>query len=276
MGQILETKLAYSRISDPYGAPLALIHGWGYDCRFLYPLAKMFPKRDIYLFDLPGYGINQHLTQLCSNTNETALAFHRSLPKNCDVIAWSMGAHFAILAAALPFSKIRTLVTICSSARFPSDPMWPGMDHTLVLKCRQLLDPRRCGRLLRFFAKYQIAANLNHNHEQEFFLSIINDGVIPDYQVLMSGIDLMAYSDVREALKNLNIPCMFLFGAKDVLVPASLAFTPLYSSLSNNKGSEIFIFPDSAHVPFLTEPNLFKEKLLNFYDRVNTFFNFRA
>ena len=183
---------------------------------------------------------------------------------------------FAADAAALPFSKIRTLVTICSSARFPSDPMWPGMDHTLVLKCRQLLDPRRCGRLLRFFAKYQIAANLNHNHEQEFFLSMINDGVIPDYQVLMSGIDLMAYSDVREALKNLNIPCMFLFGAKDVLVPASLAFTPLYSSLSNNKGSEIFIFPDSAHVPFLTEPNLFKEKLLNFYDRVNTFFNFRA
>lgn len=262
------TRLGYRRMGDPQGRPLALVHGWGCDSRFLMPVAAMFPERDVYLCDLPGYGSSRHLSALTPSVAEGAQAFLNTLPPHCDVIAWSMGAHYAILAASLPGSTLRTLVTICSSARFPSDPNWPGMSSDLILKCQHMLTPHRAGRLLRFFIKYQIAANSNQHHEMDFMNRLLDESELPDFQVLMDGINSMTYSDVRENLKHLNIPCLFLFGGKDVLVPAALSRTPAYQG---NTLSSTYVFPDSAHVPYLTEPRDFEAQIRAFYDRVDTF-----
>lgn len=264
--------LDFTSLGDRGGQPAALLHGWGCDSRFLIPISSMFPTRNLLFFDLPGYGLNADLHFLSSDLNQTARLFYDSIPPNCDVIAWSMGAHPAILAAAMTPHKVRSLTTICSSPRFPGDPAWPGFPFKLIAKCRSLLNPKRTGRLLRLFTKYQMAGNANSRHEQDFMMDLLKDHILPPHEVLKNGIETMLYSDVREPLKHLDIPCLFLFGAKDPLVSSNVAGTPLYNFLTlKGKLKEVFVFENSAHVPFLTEPELFAAKLQDFFDRVNSF-----
>ena len=87
--------LAVTRYGSPQGKPLCIIHGWGCDSSFLLPVAKMFRDRDIFLIDLPGYGMSKDLKHIANSLEDTSLALFNSLPKHCDVIAWSIGSIFA-------------------------------------------------------------------------------------------------------------------------------------------------------------------------------------
>lgn len=262
-------KLGFVKYGDPTGRPLALIHGWGCDCRYLLPVADMFKERDVYLIDLPGYGRSAHLKAYSASVEATAQLLYQTLPEGCDVIAWSMGGHFALSCASLQPQKIRTLVTICTNPRFLQDPTWPGMSSGLILKCRHMLNPRRCNRLLHFFFKYQIAANQNNCGERDFLSSLRKSSSDIDFEVLMNGIETMSFSDVRADLKHLKIPVLLLFGAKDVLVPSCLSH--LLCS-GNDELKESFVFADSAHLPYLTEPETFEKVVRDFYDKVDDFY----
>ncbi len=267
--ETVTTKLGFLKYGDPKGTPLALIHGWGCDSRYLLPVADMFKERDVYLIDLPGYGRSAHLKKHSASVEETAHLLHQTLPQKCDVIAWSMGGHFALSCASLQPQKIRTLVTICTNPRFLQDPTWPGMSSDLILKCRQMLNPRRCNRLLHFFIKYQIAANQNRRGESDFLSSLRKSSEDIDFEVLMNGIQTMSFSDVRACLTHLKIPVLLLFGAKDVLVPASLSHI---LCKGDDELKESFVFADSAHLPYLTEPEIFEKAVRNFYEKVDDFY----
>ena len=59
--------LAVTRYGSPQGKPLCIIHGWGCDSSFLLPVAKMFRDRDIFLIDLPGYGMSKDLKHIANS-----------------------------------------------------------------------------------------------------------------------------------------------------------------------------------------------------------------
>ena len=84
------------------------------------------------------------------------------------------------------------------------------------------------------------------------------------FEVLTAGIEMMAYADVREDFKHIKIPCLHLFGRKDRFVPCALA-----KNMNINKLHQTFIFEHSAHSPYLTEPDLFYEKVSAFLEDKN-------
>ena len=80
-----------------------------------------------------------------------------------------------------------------------------------------------------------------------------------DKEVLVAGLHKMAYADHREAFNAIKIPCLHIFGAKDRLVLPDLAkhlIQPPYHVCS--------VLQDSAHMPFLSEPENFK-KVINLF-----------
>ena len=85
------------------------------------------------------------------------------------------------------------------------------------------------------------------------------------YEVLQAGIKIVTYLDERPTLQNLRVPSLHLFGAHDPLVPCSIASffnqAPLHSS---------YVFPYSAHNPYLSEPERFKQVVSKFFEQVAT------
>lgn len=212
-------RLGFTRVGNKQGYPLAIIHGWGCDSSFLLPIARMFPDRDVYLIDLPGYGKSEHLASIAEDFSKTNYLLLNTIPCGADVISWSFGTLYALRAistvnnpclnfdvfeknmvfscnqmqelfdaqakdqidsfdhmsvaqaaklahegidngAGIPKPNgltiynhplIRSLVTICGSPRFPSDPNWQGMSAVKILKCNTKLTPRRLNMVLNIF-----------------------------------------------------------------------------------------------------------------------------
>lgn len=212
-------RLGFTRVGNKQGYPLAIIHGWGCDSSFLLPIARMFPERDVYLIDLPGYGRSEHLASIAEDFSKTNYLLLNTIPCGADVISWSFGTLYALRAistvnnpclnfdvfeknmvfscnqmqelfdaqakdqidsfdhmsvaqaaklahegidngAGIPKPNgltiynhplIRSLVTICGSPRFPSDPNWQGMSAVKILKCNTKLTPRRLNMVLNIF-----------------------------------------------------------------------------------------------------------------------------
>lgn len=257
--------LGYERTGNPDGLPLCLIHGWGCDSSFLRPVAAMFPQRDVLLIDLPGYGKSLHLEQALWSYQDCVQALCRTIPEKADVMAFSMGSLYAIRACALLQNKVSSLVTVCSSARFPSDPNWPGFNFDFFLKCQKLLNPRRCERVLRLFVKAQ-AMEHGNGQDLHFLKEQLAHAVVPSFKVLMHGIETAKFVDVREDLKNLKIPVLQLFGSKDKLVTSALNY-----AFRDNELRRSYIFAQSAHNPYLTEPETFAKVTGSFFDTVHDF-----
>ena len=212
-------RLGFTRVGNKQGYPLAIIHGWGCDSSFLLPIARMFPDRDVYLIDLPGYGRSEHLASIAEDFSKTNYLLLNTIPCGADVISWSFGTLYALRAistvnnpclnfdvfemnmvfscnqmqelfdaqakdqidsfdhmsvaqaaklahegidngAGIPKPNgltiynhplIRSLVTICGSPRFPSDPNWQGMSAVKILKCNTKLTPRLLNMVLNIF-----------------------------------------------------------------------------------------------------------------------------
>lgn len=260
-----QTKLGFKLEGDPNGRPLCLIHGWGLDSSFLTPIAQMFPERCVYLIDLPGYGQSRDIEHLCTDFYLGVEALYNTIHEGADVMAASLGSLFAITALGRHKNpKAASLVTICSSARFPCDPNWPGLSADLFYRCHTLLTPKRCNRILNLFVKMQIIDN--HGIKDPQIMQLLEKYEIPSYNTLISGINLACFADVREDLKNLKVPVLQLYGACDRLVPSSLTY-----ALKGDELRSSYIFANSAHNPYLTEPELFEKVVREFFDKVHNF-----
>lgn len=261
-----DLKLCFTRNGSPQGQPLCLIHGWGLDSSFLTPIADMFPERDVMLIDLPGYGRSLALKGVIRHFGDAVQALYNTIPEGADVMAASLGSIYAIRAlSAFKTPKAASLVTICSNARFPQDPNWPGLSADLFYKCSTMLTPRRCLRVLHLFIKMQTLNN--HARGGEFMQRRLAACTLPDYETLQYGIRVAGFADVRADLEHLKIPCLQLFGARDRLVPSSLVY-----ALGPDELRSFYVFANSAHNPYLTEPLMFEKVVREFFDKVHTFY----
>lgn len=164
--------------------------------------------------------------------------------------------------SSCPKDLIRSLITICGSPRFPSDPNWQGLSAIKILKCNTLLTPRRLQRILNIFYRMIVQTdNAESSNQCTAFLA--NRPQIP-YEVLMAGIRMVTYLDERPSLSYLKVPSLHLFGRHDLLVPCALAKF-FEQSFGQDSGHQSFIFEHSSHSPMYTEPELFFKVVSSFY-----------
>lgn len=160
---------------------------------------------------------------------------------------------------------IRSLVTICGSPRFPSDPNWQGLSAIKILKCNTLLTPKRLKRILDIFYRMIVKTDQKPTQDglEQCQAFLQHRPHIP-YEVLMAGIRMVTYIDERPSLEYLKLPSLHLFGRHDLLVPCSLA-----NYFEQYTGHKSFIFEHSSHSPMFSEPKLFYQVLTNFYNALD-------
>ena len=288
-------RLGFTRGGNKQGYPLAIIHGWGCDSSFLLPIARMFPDRDVYLIDLPGYGRSEHLASIAEDFSKTNYLLLNTIPCGADVISWSFGTLYAIRAistvnnpclnfdvfamnmvfscnqmqelfdaqakdqidsfdhmsvaqaaklahegidngAGIPKPNgltiynhplIRSLVTICGSPRFPSDPNWQGMSAVKILKCNTKLTPRRLNMVLNIFFRLVDSKKKGSAKSQD--KAAINVSSKTD-----AGLSLKTAQNQTDSEKSLN-----KLDEKSTAAPADPAVKYSKAMCSSGDGKEI-------------------------------------
>lgn len=172
--------------------------------------------------------------------------------------------YYSRLLQQVKVPNIHSLVTICGSPRFPADPNWPGINPVRILKLNTELNSRRLKTVLNLFYHMQFSVS-NPKLDRLLKRCLSTHPPISD-AVLMSGIHQVSYMDERPALEHLSIPSLHMFGAKDRLVPCQIAQFCPHDALHSS-----YIFPYSAHNPFLTEPEEFEKQIRMFFDRIKNY-----
>ena len=114
-------------------------------------------------------------------------------------------------------------------------------------------------RLLKLFFIKQTQCSTLPKDQCDNFIKAYENMLPVDMEVLHKGLMCMAHYDLREALFSVKVPCLHLFGAKDRLVKVESASCVVDLPYHNTA-----ILHNSAHMPFLSEPDEFK-RVINLF-----------
>ncbi|MBA2648964.1 MAG: alpha/beta fold hydrolase [Legionella sp.] len=222
------------------GSPLVLLHGWGFDSQVWLPLVPTLELHyELILVDLPGFGQSSMMDWFFFKN-----VLLKQLPATFALLGWSLGGLYALRLALEHPERIAFLLTVCSSPCFVENRPWPGVPGQVLKNFQQklLINPEAT---LKEFLELQTKYTPGYTAPKS----------MPSLAGLESGLNNLASWDLRAALSNLHLPACFLFGIFDALAPAKV----IPCMKESHPQFNYFLFKNSAHMPFLSQKELFIE-----------------
>ncbi len=230
------------------GAPLVLLHGWGFHSSVWNGFADDLAQRHrVHRVDLPGHGHSRD--ERLGSLDETADAIAALVPAASIVCGWSLGGLIAQRMAERHPGKVRALALVATTPCFTSRDDWPhGIGPEALDEFAQGLrdDP---GKTLATFihlnafnvpaARVAIRGIAQSLAERRFASA----------QALDAGLEMLRTADLRSRGNVPVIPTRVIHGVRDRIVPIGagrwLARTAPLARLVELEAS--------SHLPFVTD-----------------------
>ena len=240
------------------GPALVLLHGWGVNSAIWQPIiAPLSEHFCLYVVDLPGFGDSKPLADYSlQSISEAILAV---VPESAIWCGWSLGGLIATYAAINYPQQITQLIQVSSSVKFVSDEQWDGVDGAVFDNFLQGLQNNPQKTLARFIA-LQAMGCATARQDSNKLKKLLTGTQDAELKALIAGLHLLAESDLRSSFATLSQPCLSMFGQFDGLVPLQTA-TKMNTLLPH---LQVQLFEHSSHAPFISESELFCNKLVNF------------
>lgn len=234
--------------------PLILLHGWGLGSTVWSGLRDALPPEHLTVApELPGHGDAPPARSADIESWSDALL--PALPERFALCGWSLGGLIALDLARRYPERIARIILIGASPCFVSrtgidDEAWPhglAADTVAGFIDSFASDPAATQR--RFVAlqsigdarRRAVAAGLN---------AALADTGAPRAEALAAGLELLARTDLRSAVREIRRPVHLLHGAGDALMPHAAAQW-LATQLPD---ANLTTFDDCGHAPFLSRP----------------------
>jgi pimeloyl-[acyl-carrier protein] methyl ester esterase len=243
------------------GPPLVLLHGWALHGGVFDPLVERLSDRfELHVVDLPGHGR--------SRDSAVPLRLQACVDAICQAtppaawLGWSLGGLFALKAAAVS-GQVRALAMVSSVPRFTTAPDWPhAVAPAVFAQFGVDLAQDHRGTLERF-----LALDLQHGPQGRAELRALRQMLHargePTLAALRAGLALLEHSDLRHTLRGLDLPSLWIAGARDRLVhpqgmkaAAALAPRSTFVQIAGGGHAPFLAHLDqveAALVPFLTQ-----------------------
>ncbi|WP_154115877.1 pimeloyl-ACP methyl ester esterase BioH [Vibrio cincinnatiensis] len=248
------------------GPDLVLVHGWGMNgAVWEQACEQLRDKFRVHMVDLPGYG---HSAEFCADDlAQIAQELVKQAPRKAVWVGWSLGGLVATYMALNYPDYVVKLITVASSPKFAAAeqeyPTWRGIKpHVLTAFTEQLLTDFH-PTVERFLA-LQAMGSPSARQDIKRLKQAILSRPAPNPTALLSGLKILANTDLRPQLAQLSTPTLRLYGRLDGLVPVKIAQE--LNDLMPESG--VHIFPLSAHAPFLTELDDFCQQIIQFANNV--------
>ncbi|MES9965392.1 MAG: pimeloyl-ACP methyl ester esterase BioH [Candidatus Sedimenticola sp. 20ELBAFRAG] len=242
------------------GPDLVLIHGWGMNAAVWSPLVEQLAvDYRITVIELPGHGGSEYDAD-CSGLDGWVEACLEAAPEKAIWIGWSLGGQVAQRAALLAPGRVLKLALVASSPSFVQHDDWPhAMDRkTLGLFAKALV--KAPAQTLERFLSLQVRGDEEARQTLRLLRQDLAERPEADETALEHGLDLLLNIDLREQVKSIACPVLWLLGERDTLVPVAVA-EELEQLLP---GADILVLGGCAHAPFLSHPEQSLRALTHF------------
>jgi pimeloyl-[acyl-carrier protein] methyl ester esterase len=234
------------------GPALVLLHGWGLHSGIWAPLLPELSRRHrVTCIDLPGHGRSPAPPD-AFGLEDTVDAVAALARPGAAWLGWSLGGQVA-MAAALAGHAIDRLVLVATTPRFVTAPDWPCAMAPVTLAgfAAALVEDHH--RTLRDFLTLQLRGDRNAASLLGRLRAVLEERPEPAAAALVSGLDMLATTDLRARLPALGQPALVISGERDRLTPAE-AGRRLAAGLPD---ARFLAMPGAAHAPFLGKPEAF-------------------
>jgi pimeloyl-[acyl-carrier protein] methyl ester esterase len=232
-----------------HGPPLVLVHGWAMHGGIFAPLrAALAARFTVHAVDLPGHGR--------SLERDGPLDLRRCALRIADAVpgaiwlGWSLGGLVALEAALERPRHVRALALIAASPRFVAAPDWPhGVEPAVFDAFGQDLARDWRGTLDRFLALECVGSDRARSELRELRAQVFERGE-PALHVLDDGLKILADTDLRRHLPELECPSLWIAGARDRLVP----WPAMQAAAALAPGADFVRIDGGGHAPFIGHP----------------------
>jgi pimeloyl-[acyl-carrier protein] methyl ester esterase len=241
---------------------LVLLHGWGlnaqvWDC--ITP--ELSAQFTLHLVDLPGYGRSNGFAAM--TLNKMADIVLAQAPERAIWLGWSLGGLVASQVALTSPSRVRGLVTVASSPCFSEQDGWAGIKPEILAGFQQQLSEDFQRTVERFLALQTLGTDTARQDARQLKNAVLSLPM-PTQEVLNGGLEILKTIDLREALAELELPFLRMYGRLDGLVPRKIV-APLDAQWPQ---SQSIIFAKAAHAPFISHPGEFCDALMTFNNHI--------
>jgi pimeloyl-[acyl-carrier protein] methyl ester esterase len=259
-------KIYYEEMGE--GRPLVLIHGWagsGRLWRFQHELAD---GCRLFIPDLRGHGLSSAPPEgfsLDDLVNDIVALFESLNLRDAIFLGWSLGSQVAISAFPRLKERLGGLVLVGATARFTATDGYPhGLKAT---------EPRGMGLRLRrdfsgttgeFFRSMFAEGELTPFQEDRIGREILAKGRLPEPKAALAALAILASTDLRERLADIDCPVLIIHGSEDTICPPGAA-RYLAERLP---GARLIQLDGAGHAPSLSRPEQFNALIRGFLREV--------
>ena len=246
------------------GLPIVLIHGWGLNSAVWQPtMAALSSTVKVINISLPGYGDNIDHSLAPYNLAQVSQLIVNTVQQPAIYLGWSLGGLVATnIALSFP-EKVLGLITVASSPSFVEEDLWPGINAAVLANFHRQL-AQNAEKTIKNFLKIQAMGSPHIRDDIKNLSQLVMQYPTPTQQTLDQSLMLLEQVDLRECLKEIHLPFLRLYGKLDGLVPRKVL--PLIDKLAPL--SEVHIFSEASHAPFISEPNEFIEVLKQWLQKI--------
>jgi len=240
------------------GRPLVALHGWGMNAAVWEPLlAGLAEHFQVTVIELPGHGGSP--PAVTADLGHWAGMCLDAAPPRAHWIGWSLGGQVAIQAAlALP-ERFTGLSLLASTPSFVQRDDWPdAMAGRVFDQFAGALAADASATLMRFLG-LQVKGAENARETLRLLREEIEQRPPASLDGLRQGLELLAATDLRHRLTDIQCSTHWLFGSRDTLVPVGVS-QRLQGLLPD---ASIDIIDGAGHAPFLSHPYECLERLLD-------------
>lgn len=244
--------------SQGEGQDIVLLHGWGMNgAVWQSTIESLSHQCRVHSVDLPGYGLSHE--QSATDLEDICQQVLAGAPEKAVYLGWSLGGLVATNIALKHPERVDKLITVASSPKFAAEKGWRGiMPKVLTDFTHQLTNNFKL--TIEGFMMLQALGSPSARHDVKAIKKQVFSRPMPDPQALKVGLDILSKVDLRPALSDITVPMLRLYGRLDGLVPNKIA--DAVSGYAPE--SECYVFQSSSHAPFMTEHELFCEKVAAF------------
>ncbi len=239
---------------------IIFLHGWGQSAQIWHQQLKHFsPLTRSYAINLPGHGgasdrpqedwlahLSQEIQHHIDTHNQPTI-----------LVGWSLGGQMA-LHLQQNLEGLIGMVLVSTTPRFRQHYDWKhGCSNDVWQGFSQAASEQNPKLMQRFFQMMLHGDKLERRAIQNIAKQAINKTYSPSPQTLQTGLHFLSTLDLRDKLKDIQLPNLIIHGAQDVIVPVA-AGQYLAQQIPH---AQQHIFEDCGHAPFLTHHVAFNQLL---------------